>query len=151
MKPTIGFAGMTHLGINSAAAAAGHGFDTVCFDADAALIAQLKSGRLPVVEPGLPELLEANKPRITYTAAVADLKRCGVVYIAADVPTDDQGQSDLSSIRALAWPEAIWSGTWQRSCVSRRRPAAKPASSNRSCETAATGAIGRSGHCTSRC
>jgi UDPglucose 6-dehydrogenase len=56
---------------------------------------------LPVVEPGLPELLEANKPRITHTAAAADLKRCGVVYIAADVPTDDRGQSDLSSIRAL--------------------------------------------------
>ena len=100
-KPVIGFAGMTHLGINSAAAAAGRGFDTVCFDADAAGIARLKSGTLPVVEPGLPELLEQNKSRITYTADGADLKRCGVVYIAADVPTDDQGQSDLSSIRAL--------------------------------------------------
>jgi UDPglucose 6-dehydrogenase len=100
-KPVIGFAGMTHLGINSASAAAGRGFDTVCFDTDATRIAQLKSGTLPVVEPGLPELLEANKPRITYTAAAADLKRCDVVYIATDVPTDDQGQSDLSSIRAL--------------------------------------------------
>jgi len=100
-KPVIGFAGMTHLGINSAAAAAARGFETVCFDADAALIAQLKSGKLPVVEPGLPELLEQSKSRIAYTADVADLKRCGVVYIAADVPTDDRGQSDLSGIRAL--------------------------------------------------
>jgi UDPglucose 6-dehydrogenase len=97
----IGFAGMTHLGINSAAAAAGRGFETVCFDADAAGIARLKSGKLPVVEPGLPELLEENKSRVTYTATVGELKRCGVVYIAADVPTDDQGQSDLSGIRAL--------------------------------------------------
>jgi len=104
----IGFAGMTHLGINSAAAAAGQGFETVCFDADAALIAQLQSGKLPVVEPGLPELLEQNKSRITYTADVAGLKRCGVVYIAADVPTDDQGQSDLSGIRALI--DAVVSG-----------------------------------------
>jgi len=100
-KPVIGFAGMTHLGINSAAASAGRGFETVCFDADAALIAQLKSGRMSVVEPGLPELIEQNKTRITYTAASADLKCCGVVYIAADVPTDDQGQSDLSGIRVL--------------------------------------------------
>lgn len=100
-KPVIGFAGMTHLGINSAAAAAGRGFDTVCFDADSAGIVRLKSGTLPVVEPGLPELLEQNNPRIMYTAEVGELKRCGVVYIAADVPTDDQGQSDLSSIRAL--------------------------------------------------
>ncbi len=100
-EPVIGFAGMTHLGINSAVAAAGRGFDTVCFDADAAGIARLKAGTLPVVEPGLPELLEQNKPRITYTADVGELKRCGLVYVAADVPTDDQGQSDLAGIRAL--------------------------------------------------
>lgn len=108
MKPTIGFAGMTHLGINSAAAAAGHGFDTVCFDPDPLRIARLKSGTPPVVEPGLPELLEQNISRITYMADVAGLKRCGVVYIAADVPTDDQGQSDLSGIRALI--DAVVSG-----------------------------------------
>ncbi len=100
-KPVIGFAGMTHLGINSAAAAAGQGVGTVCFDADAAVIAKLKSGKLPILEPGLPELIEQNKPRILYTAEVGDLKRCDVVYIAADVPTDDQGLSDLSGIRAL--------------------------------------------------
>lgn len=100
-KPVIGFAGMTHLGINSAAAAAGHGCEAVCFDADAAVIAKLKSGKLPIIEPGLPELLEQNKPRVAYTGEAGDLKRCSVVYIAADVPTDDQGQSDLSGIRAL--------------------------------------------------
>jgi UDPglucose 6-dehydrogenase len=97
----IGFAGMTHLGITTATATAARGFETVCFDTDADVIAQLKSGKLPVVEPGLPELLEQNKLRITYTAEVGELKRCDVVYIAADVPTDDQGQSDLSGIRAL--------------------------------------------------
>ena len=100
-KLVIGFAGMTHLGINSAAAAAGRGCEAVCFDAETAVIAKLKSGQLPVLEPGLPELIEQNKPRILYTAEVGDLKRCDVVYIAADVPTDDQGLSDLSGIRAL--------------------------------------------------
>ena len=100
-KPVIGFAGMTHLGINSAAAAAGRGCEAVCFDADIAVIAKLKSGQLPVLEPGLSELLEQNNPRITYTAEVENLTRCSVVYIAADVPTDDQGLSDLSGIRAL--------------------------------------------------
>ncbi len=100
-RPIIGFAGMTHLGINSTAAAAGHGFETVCYDTDTAVVAQLKAGRLPVVEPGLMELLEQNKQRVAYTAEVADLECCEVVYIAADVPTDDQGQSELSDIRAL--------------------------------------------------
>lgn len=100
-KPVIGFAGMTHLGINSAAAALGHGFETVCFDPDQALIGRIKNDDLPVVEPGLPELLQANAGRATYTAELRELARCAVVYIATDVPTDDQGQSDLSGIRAL--------------------------------------------------
>src|SRR5262245_46654012 len=100
-KSVIGFAGMTHLGINSAAAAAGRGFDTICFDADAAVIAALKAGSLQIVEPGLPELLAQNRQRVAYTADVDGLKQCGVVYIAADVPTDDRGRSDLSGIRAL--------------------------------------------------
>lgn len=100
-KPVIGFAGMTHLGINSAAAALGRGFETVCFDPDRALVERLAAGDLPVIEPGLPELLRQNAGHATYTAEIRDLARCAVVYIAADVPTDDQGQSDLSVIRAL--------------------------------------------------
>lgn len=107
-KSVIGFAGMTHLGINSAAAAADRGYDVVCFDGDAAIIARLKSGELPVIEPGLPELLKRNEPRITYTTEKEDLKRCSAVYIAADVPTDDRGESDLSGIRALI--ETVASG-----------------------------------------
>jgi len=97
----VGFAGMTHLGINSAAASAARGFDTVCFDADAALIARLASGALPVVEPELPETLKQHAARIRYSADARDLERCDVVYIAADVPTDDCGQSDLAGIRSL--------------------------------------------------
>jgi UDPglucose 6-dehydrogenase len=97
----IGFAGMTHLGINSAAACAARGFDTVCFDGDPALVGRLKSGDLPVVEPDLPDFLKKHASRIQYTANLRDLARCNVVYISTDVPTDDQGQSDLTSIRTL--------------------------------------------------
>ena len=97
----VGFAGMTHLGIISAAASAARDFDTVCFDADAALIARIKSGDLPVVEPDLPETLRQHAARIHFAADARDLKRCDVVYIAADVPTDDRGQSDLAGIRSL--------------------------------------------------
>ncbi len=97
----VGFAGMTHLGINSAAACAARGFDTVCFDTDSALIARLTAGDLPVVEPDLPEMLWQHAGRIRYSADQRDLARCDVVYIAADVPTDDCGQSNLAGIRAL--------------------------------------------------
>ena len=100
-RPVFGFAGMSHLGVNSAAAAAARGFETVCFDTDAGIITELKSGRLSIGEPGLPELLGQNKQRMAFTTEIMDLKRCDVVYISCDVPTDDQGQSELSGIRAL--------------------------------------------------
>jgi UDPglucose 6-dehydrogenase len=99
--PRIGYVAMTHLGLNSAVASAAKGFETVCFDADRALIARLANGELPVAEPELPELLAANRARIAFTAEVADLARCDVVYVALDVPTDDAGGSDLAGLDRL--------------------------------------------------
>ena len=99
--PRIGYAAMTHLGLNSGVASAEKGFETVCFDTDPALIDRLDKGDLPVLEPDLPELLAKNRTRITFTAEAADLKRCDVVYVALDVPTDDAGKSDLSGLDRL--------------------------------------------------
>ncbi|MBP2294288.1 nucleotide sugar dehydrogenase [Azospirillum rugosum] len=101
MKPTIAYLGMTHLGLVSGIAAASKGFDVVCFDPDPERIATLERGDLPVVEPGLPELLAENRERLRFTADAGALAGCGVVYIAPDVPTDDSGASDLGPIRAL--------------------------------------------------
>ena len=92
---------MTHLGVNSAAASAAHGFNTVCFDSDSRLIDQLNAGQVHVVEPGLSELLESHQTSLTYTTDPTAIRRCEVVYISADVATDDQGQSDLSDIDRL--------------------------------------------------
>lgn len=100
-KRIIGFAGMTHLGLNSAVAAADKGFDIVCFDVDPLLAAALDRGELPVVEPDLPELLDKNRRRIKFTADASDLASCGLVYVAPDVPTDDAGRSDLGHIDTL--------------------------------------------------
>ena len=60
-KPVIGYAGMTHLGLVSASAAAAQGFRTIAFDADAALIGRLQRAELPVSEPGLPELIARHQ------------------------------------------------------------------------------------------
>ncbi|MGQ0812074.1 MAG: nucleotide sugar dehydrogenase [Nitrospiraceae bacterium] len=98
---TIGYAGMTHLGINSAVAAAERGVDVIAFDPNAEVIRNLQEGKLPVAEPGLPEMMNKNRPRVTFTASVQDLERCQVVYISADVPTDHQGHSDLLDIHSL--------------------------------------------------
>jgi UDPglucose 6-dehydrogenase len=101
MTIKVGFAGMTHLGINSAIATAAHGFEILGYDRDASLIARLKADDLPISEPGLMDLVAANRPRIAYTSTLADLKTCDMVYIAIDVPTNDEAQSDLAPVRQL--------------------------------------------------
>ena len=99
--PTVGFAGMTHLGIVSASAVSSKGFPTICYDANSDLIAQLNAGNLPISEPGLGDLVRDNSERQKFTSELSDIGRCDVVYIAPDVPTDDAGQSDLTGIRKL--------------------------------------------------
>ena len=92
---------MTHLGLNSAAAAAEKGFDVVVFDPDAATISRLRNGAIPVVEPGLEDCLGRNRKRISFADAAMALAACSVVYVAPDVPTDDMGGADLAGVRQL--------------------------------------------------
>lgn len=99
--PVVGFVGMTHLGLCSAVAAASKGGDVYAFDPDAAHISRLDSGNLPVLEPSLDDLLRDHRHRIHFTAKVSDLSRCDLVYVAPDVPTDDHGESDLTSVDEL--------------------------------------------------
>jgi UDPglucose 6-dehydrogenase len=100
-SPIIGYAGMTHLGLNSAVAAADRGFEMVCYDPDPLLVAALDRGELPVTEPELPELLQKNAQHIKFTSDANALTACDLVYVAPDVPTDETGCSDLERIDAL--------------------------------------------------
>jgi UDPglucose 6-dehydrogenase len=98
---TVGFAGLTHLGLVSAVGTASKGFSVVGYDPDIERVSSIHTGKLPVVEPELDALFAANASRQTWSDKVEDLGRCEIVYIATDVPTDDRGRSDLSSIAAL--------------------------------------------------
>jgi UDPglucose 6-dehydrogenase len=99
--PVIGFAGMTHLGLLSAAAAADRGFKVVAYDAAPTVSAALERGELSIVEPELPELIARHREQIVFTAEPSGLSGCDVVYVAVDVPTDEQGRSNLEEIRAM--------------------------------------------------
>ena len=101
MAPVIGFAGMTHLGLVSSVTSAEKGFKVVCFDPDQERIEALHGQEPSVLEPDLPELLNKNQERLTFTESVGDLSECHVVFISQDIPTDDQGQSDLRPIGTL--------------------------------------------------
>ena len=99
--PIIGFVGMTHLGLVSGVSASEKGFSLVCFDPNTDLIAALNKGVLPVSEPLLDDLVAKNSSRLRFTSESSDLQSCDVIYVAPDVATDEQGQSDLQTINHL--------------------------------------------------
>ncbi len=100
-SPTVGFAGLTHLGLVSAVAVAAKGLRVIGYDPDQDRVRDVAEGRLPVLEPTLDDLARRFRAQLAYTDRVGDLAACDLVYIASDVPTDDRGQSDLSGIASL--------------------------------------------------
>lgn len=100
-KITIGYAGMTHLGINYAVAGAGKGFKVIGYDPNTNVIKDLSVGKLPVIEPDLEPALQQHATRMVFSDQLSVLAACDVVYIAPDVGTDHNGQSDLTHIKNL--------------------------------------------------
>ncbi|MFZ5790019.1 MAG: UDP binding domain-containing protein [Pseudomonadota bacterium] len=97
----IGFAGMTHLGLVSSLAAAAKGCTTLAFDPDPDLVARLSKGDFPIDEPRLAEIWNAHRGRIRFSSDPAALAACDPIYVAPDVPTGDDGRSDLEPVRRL--------------------------------------------------
>ncbi len=54
-----------------------------------------------MVEPGLPELLAEHRERVTFTTSPLDLRPCAFSFLARDVPTDEAGDGDLTTIERL--------------------------------------------------
>ena len=97
----VAYVGLTHLGLISAAAALEKGFKVLCFDQDKEMINRLKTGSYPINEPGFEVALKKNKERLIFTAQLEDLKGADLIYVAPDIPTTDEGVSDLEGIKQL--------------------------------------------------
>src|SRR5262249_60976573 len=80
----VGFAGMTHLGLVSASAGAARGFELVCFDPDRALVDRLAGQDMPVLEPGLDELIRGNGVRQRFTSRRRGLQGRDLVSMAPE-------------------------------------------------------------------
>ncbi len=101
MNSKIGFAGLSHLGIVSSIATASKGFEVIAYDQRSDLCGELALDRLPVLEPGLPELLVNGRARLRFTTDPTVLGECDVIYFSLDVPTDRENRSDLSGLAQL--------------------------------------------------
>lgn len=97
----VGFAGLTHLAICSAVAAAEHGFEVLCFDLDAAAVNAFRNRRFAIHEPQLDAIAARNAARLGGTTRASDLRSVDLCLVAPDICTGENGRSDLKSIRSL--------------------------------------------------
>lgn len=99
--PTIGFVGMSHLGLNYAVATASKKFKVFCYDEDISKINLLKKKISPIFEKDLEKKIKLNFSNLKFTNNISDLKNCDNVYISEDVNTKISGKSDLTSTKGL--------------------------------------------------
>jgi len=103
MKVTV--IGSGYVGLVTAACLADLGNDVFCLDIDAAKIAMLRDGRLPIHEPGLAEVVQRNAAsgRLRFsTDARAGALHGKVQFIAVGTPPGDDGSADLQYVLAAA-------------------------------------------------
>lgn len=94
--------GSGYVGLVSGACLADFGHDVICVDKDAAKIAVLSEGGVPIYEPGLADLIARNVKtgRLTFTTDVAaSVAQADVVFIAVGTPARrGDGHADLSYV-----------------------------------------------------
>jgi UDPglucose 6-dehydrogenase len=101
----IAVIGTGYVGLVTATCLAESGNDVVGIDKDAAKIRLLESGRLPIYEPGLLELVQRNRreERLRFTTDLAaGIGPAQLVFLAVGTPPGRDGAADLSSVWAVA-------------------------------------------------
>lgn len=97
----IAVVGTGYVGLVTGTCFADTGNDVTCVDIDAAKVALLQSGKIPIYEPGLAELVARNQARrrLHFTtdlaAAVAEVR---IVFLAVGTPSLRDGSADLSAL-----------------------------------------------------
>jgi UDPglucose 6-dehydrogenase len=103
MKLTI--IGTGYVGLVSGTCFAEVGHRVICVDNDATKVKMLQSGRIPIYEPGLEELVKKNVEagRLSFSNSTAEgVANSEVIFIAVPTPPQPDGSVDLSFIERVA-------------------------------------------------
>ncbi len=103
MKVTI--FGSGYVGLVTGTCLAETGNDVLCVDVDAAKVARLNSGEVPIYEPGLEDLIAYNRAegRLRFTTDMEEGVAHGLFqFIAVGTPPDEDGSADLSHVLTVA-------------------------------------------------
>ena len=88
--------GTGYVGLVSGACFSDFGHDVVCVDRDQDKIDALRRGEMPIYEPGLEDLVEANVKarRLSFTTDVADcVPEADCVFLAVGTPSRPDGSA----------------------------------------------------------
>src|SRR5947208_15372781 len=98
-KEPLGVIGAGWVGLVTAACFADLGHDVVVRDVLPERIAELEAGRLSIYEPGLAELIEANRARLRFTLDPDDLfEAARIAFVCVPTPPTYSGEADLSAV-----------------------------------------------------
>ncbi|MBO6945351.1 UDP-glucose/GDP-mannose dehydrogenase family protein [Altererythrobacter sp.] len=102
----IAMVGSGYVGLVSGACFADFGHDVVCIDKDQSKIDRLHEGIMPIYEPGLDALVDANvkADRLTFTTNLAEgMRDADAIFIAVGTPSRrGDGHADLTFVYAVA-------------------------------------------------
>jgi UDPglucose 6-dehydrogenase len=102
----IAMIGTGYVGLVSGACLSEFGHDVVCIDKDAAKVEKLKTGGIPIYEPGLDDVVAVNAKagRLSFTTDLASaVAGADAVFIAVGTPSRrGDGHADLSFVFAAA-------------------------------------------------
>ncbi len=101
----IAIIGTGYVGLTTGACFAHLGHEVVCADVDAAKVARLSRGEVPIVEHGLDRLVEEGlrSGRLRFVVGAANaVVDCDIAFLCVPTPQGDDGSADLSYIEAAA-------------------------------------------------
>ena len=93
--------GAGYVGLVSGACFADFGHQVTCIDKDTAKVAALNRGEIPIFEPGLADLVEANmrQGRLEFAGDTSRIGDAEAVFIAVGTPSRrGDGHADLSFV-----------------------------------------------------
>jgi UDPglucose 6-dehydrogenase len=101
-KEPIGVIGVGWVGLVSAVCFAELGHQVVAREIVAEKVEALARGEVTIHEPGLEELLERNRDRLTFTTEISEvLDACRLLFCCVDTPPTYSGDADLSRVEAV--------------------------------------------------
>ena len=101
----IGIIGAGYVGLVTGTCFAHLGHQVICVDCDAGKISVLKKGKIPIYEPGLAEMVNANvrEKRLSFSQQVsAAVRYAEILFVCVGTPPKERGEADLTAVENVS-------------------------------------------------